>query len=94
MDLVVGDDCLIRRSEGEAEVEVLVRRFWSTRRDRMDIKIDETGEDRLHGDTRLLGYFSRGCSDRRAILRIDVSAGLEPPVETSMVNKQERRPVR
>ncbi len=88
-DLIVCDECLIERSESEAEVEVLMCRFWSTRWDRMDVEVDEVGQDRLHGDTRLLSYLSGGRSDRRSVPRIDVSAGLKPPIEPSMVDEQE-----
>ncbi len=79
------------RFEREAHVEVLVRRFRTAFRDRVDVEI----VDRLAREAQRAqaGLFARFAHRRRTHVRIavDVTAGLEPAVELAVVEQQRVR---
>ena len=58
----------------------------------MDVEIDEILEDWLRRDPGLFEDLSDRRSSRRGVSRIDVAARLEPPIESTVMNKEERGP--
>lgn len=81
-----------RDDESVANVEVEVFRFASMRWNRMDVEIDRPGvwrtDRRLQGEPALLENLALRCGEKRCVLGLDVSAGLEPASEPRVVDEQ------
>jgi hypothetical protein len=74
-------------SKDEAGIEMVVRRIVATRRDQMDVHVEERSAERLRGES---GFFERfaACHAQWVVVTVTVATKLQPAIELSVMRQQ------
>lgn len=68
---------------------MLVSRLQRVRGYRVNVEVDEISKDRFGSDSGLLEDLARSRGNRRNVLWVDVTAGLQPPVEPPVMDEEQ-----
>ena len=74
-------------SKDEACIEMVVRRIVATRRDQVDVHVEERSAERIRGEPGLLERFAAGNA-QWIVVTVTVPAELQPTIELSVMRQQ------